>query len=376
MAGRVVLHVGLPKTGTSFLQRVLWDNAAVLAEEGVRLGSRTRREMFAAALHLTGRNYDWDPVGIDPATTWRRIRDRALSHDGTTVISNEWLATASPELAARALADLSGAEVDLVITVRDLGRQVPAEWQEGIKHGRSVGWSQYLRSVLGDRGRRELRERFWSAQDPLDVAERWGSGLPPERVHLVTCPPAGSDPALLWSRFASVLGVDPDAVTLPGRGVNTSLGRAQVEVLRRVNAVFPRSGQEVRHRALVKKYLVGQVLAPQQGQKTMLPERWRGRVEQITQDWVRRIGESGYHVVGDLDDLRLPVAVVDAPGRDHDAVLRAFAETTRDLLTEIESLRGEVRRAREGPRSSPAGLLGRAKRRIRRHVPFDEDDQT
>ena len=369
MARRIVLHVGLPKTGTSFLQQVLWDNAAVLAEHGVRPASRTRRQMFAAALHLSGRDYDWDPVGMDPAQAWRQILRRARGFDGTTVLSNEWLATADAALADRAVGELADFEVDLVVTVRDLGRQLPAEWQEGVKHGRSNSWPSFLDTVLGDAERPGLRQRFWAAQDPVDVARRWGHTLAPGRVHLVTSPPPGTDPGVLWGRFAQVLGVPADVVTLPGRDVNTSLGRPQVEVLRRVNSVFPRRGQELRHRALVKRYLAREVLAPQQGERTTLPERWRPEVARIVADWEKQICEAGYDVVGDLADLR-PAAPVtgaaDEPGRlaQQDETLRAFAETTGNLLREIESLRAELARERRpGPvRARLAGLRRRVVR--------------
>lgn len=368
MAGRVVLHVGLPKTGTSFLQRVLWDNAGALARHGVRLAVPSRRAMFAAALQVTGRHYEWDPAGVDPQRAWRDVVAGIERTTDTTVLSNEWLSTAPADLAAAARGQL-GDDVDLVVTVRDLARQVPAEWQEGVKHGRSVSWQAYLRTVLGHNGRQELRARFWSAQDPLDVIERWGKGLPPERIHLVTCPPPGSDPAILWGRFAQVLGVPADCVELPGRSVNTSLGRAQVEVLRRVNAVFPRKGQEIRHRALVKRYLVRRVLAPQAGERTALPPRWRQRVEDVVADWERRIDEAGYHVVGDLQDLRLRAPTDGEPRRDHDEVLRAFAITTRDLLLEVDSLKRQLRAARR-----PRTVVGRLRRRLARSGPAGGED--
>lgn len=373
MAGRVVLHVGLPKTGTSFLQQVLWDNAELLGEHGVRPASRNRRQMFAAALHMTGRNYDWDPVGIDPQKAWQRIRARAHAFAGTTVISNEWLSTADAEHAERVMRELSGLDVDLVITVRDLARQLPAEWQEGVKHGRSISWKSYLKTVLGAADRPKLRARFWAAQDPLGVAERWGRSLPPERVHLVTCPPPGTDPMVLWSRFAEVLGVPADVVTLPGRGINTSLGRAQIEVLRRVNSVFPRRGQEVRHRALVKRHLTRDILAPQGGERTELPARFRPDVERLVEGWEAQIAEAGYAVVGDLADLRLG-APADAPSakRDHDEVLRAFAQTTKDLLLEVEDLREQLAAA-QGSGGMRARLRG-LRDRLRPDVAPDPDE--
>ena len=55
---------------------------------------------------------------------------------------------------------------------------------------------------------------------------RWGSTVPPDRVHVVTVPPAGRTLAsLLWERFATTLGIDPDGVRRRGRGPRQHLAR-------------------------------------------------------------------------------------------------------------------------------------------------------
>lgn len=203
-----VLHVDLPKTGTSFLQRTLWQNKDLLARQGVREPMDSRAELFAAALHVRGESLDWDPTGYDPEEAWRRIVERSRAWSGTSVISSEWLCLSGRDRAQQALAAL-GDDVHLVLTLRDLARQVPAEWQEGVKHGRRLSFSEYLECVLGGRGRPALRQRFWRAQDVLGVCDRWAVDLPPERVHLVTCPPPGTGPDVLWTRFADVLGIAP-----------------------------------------------------------------------------------------------------------------------------------------------------------------------
>ena len=44
MAERVYLHVGLPKTATTYLQTILWANRDALEEQGVRLPGSSRRD--------------------------------------------------------------------------------------------------------------------------------------------------------------------------------------------------------------------------------------------------------------------------------------------------------------------------------------------
>ena len=56
---RAVLHVGLPKTGTSFLQGTMRANSEVLARGGVHLPTAEGERLFLAVLYLTGRSQAW-----------------------------------------------------------------------------------------------------------------------------------------------------------------------------------------------------------------------------------------------------------------------------------------------------------------------------
>ncbi len=71
MAERVYLHVGLPKTATTYLQTILWANRDVLEEQGVRLPGHSRRA------HLWASRV----VREHPAAT--RTRARASTAPGT-----------------------------------------------------------------------------------------------------------------------------------------------------------------------------------------------------------------------------------------------------------------------------------------------------
>ena len=73
--------------------------------------------------------------------------NRVRRLNGTVIISHEILAAARPNQVKRAMAGLAGAEVHLVYSARDLARQIPAEWQEGIKHQRKQAFSGFLSKV-------------------------------------------------------------------------------------------------------------------------------------------------------------------------------------------------------------------------------------
>ncbi len=302
--GPVYLHVGAPKTGTTFLQQVMWRNRGPLAEAGVRFTRRRYADHYHASIDLRRATADASAA----AGAWDRVVADTLDWRQTSVISHELFAAARPADIDRALESLGRERVHVVYTVRDLWSLLGAEWQESTKHGRANSFDQYLRDVLERGSEGQVGRWFWSVHDPVDVLARWSRGLPPERVHVVTVPPAGGSPILLWERFAGLLGVDPGLAVTPDRRDNPSLGGAEVTFLRHLNerlggrrhGVLP-PGEYAR---FVKTLLAQGVLAQRPGKTTYAPPP---DYFPLAKDFAERctsgLREAGYSVVGDLDDL-------------------------------------------------------------------------
>jgi len=363
---RAVLHVGLPKTGTSFLQGVLRSNTEALGQHGVRLPESEGQQLFLAVLYLTERSETWGRSADAGRRAWGRISTDVRRRGGTTVISSETLCLATDEQIRRILTDLVGVEVDVVVTVRDPARQVPAEYQEGVKHGRRLSYPKFLDTILseddgGGSKRSSTRRRFWNAQDPVAVLDRWAAHIGPEHCHVVTCPPPGAEPTLLWSRMAHVLGVDGVAVEMPPKEVNTSLGAVQIEVLRRLNRRVTRQGNERTYGDVVKRLYAGTILRGQAGEKLRLPATHTERVHELATAWVDQLTERGFQISGDLADLVPAGDGDDAHVRKGAArMLASSLDATADLLREVERLREENARLRGG---------GREGSRLRRRKP-------
>ena len=188
MSPTVYLHIGAPKTGTTYLQDRLSRNAAALADHDVHFPGRSAMVSpglfhFRAALDLLGQ--DWGGAAGHAEGSWDALVRRVQRKSGTVVVSHEILAPATPDAVARAMSDL-GPDVHVVYTVRDLGRQVPAAWQESIKQGRRWRYSSFVSRM--ERGKTWFSRAF----DLPTVLGRWGAHVPPEHVHLVTVPASGS----------------------------------------------------------------------------------------------------------------------------------------------------------------------------------------
>lgn len=346
---RVFLHVGSPKTGTTFLQDVLWSQRERAGEQGLLLPGERFNDHFLATLDVRG--LADDPVYPERARgMWDRLAAEALAWDGTVLISHELFAGATDEQARRAVASLSaGAEVHVVVTARDHVRQIAAEWQEHVKHRSATTFGSFVRGVRDDAARTSW---FWQVQDYAGVLERWGAGLPAEQVHLVTVPPSGADPTILWDRFARLLGLDPAPFDTELERSNSSLGSEQAELLRRVNLELgdrlPLPGP---YPLVVKNVLAHRILEARPGTRLSLSADDQQYAADESRAIADRLAAAGVDVVGDLADLVPPAGTAGARDGDPYAVpsdatlLAESVATIADLLVVLNERRAAVQRA-------------------------------
>lgn len=306
---RTFLHVGSFKSGTSFLQSVLLRNRKRLAIDGVlyptdhsNWGLQT-----GAAKELIG---GMKAAGL--AGSWSRLVDTIVSSSrSTAVVSVERLSLATPEQARALVAALEPTEVHAILTVRDLARVLPSDWQSKIKQGRTWSFDEYVRSAAEPHGSTGRANRvFWDHHDAVGIAKCWLEAVGPDRFHLVTVPPSGAPPSLLWHRFCSVLDVDPDKydITQDAKS-NFSLTYSDTEFLRQVNSFVGHSLDGDARKQWLTKYLANKVLRPSSPEAASADrprldagaERW---IEARSNEIVVALRDLDVDVVGDLDDLR------------------------------------------------------------------------
>jgi hypothetical protein len=304
-AARVYLHIGEPKTGTSFLQRCLWSNRAWLAAQGVVLPGYNHQDHNRASRDVReAPRAPSDPA--DPwAGDWDVLTGQALLARGTAVISDEILAACNPGQAGRALRSLASAEVHIILTLRDFASLLPAEWQESVKCRGTVPWEAWLDSVIDAAPAADRRRRswFWTVHDTLATLDMWSRNIPPDHVHVITVPQHGP-PDLLWIRFASVLGIDPGGVDLTEARVNPSLGVPEAEFLRRFNEVLPQDVPSWFYTRDIKRILALDLLPsrPRQLRLGLPPHRQEWATEQA-EILAAGLRDAKYDIVGDLGEL-------------------------------------------------------------------------
>ncbi|MGZ8738777.1 MAG: hypothetical protein ACXWW7_16555 [Nocardioides sp.] len=348
MASTVHLHIGLPKTGTTYLQDVLWSQRDVLAAEGVLMPGPGHREHLWAALEVLDRS-----VGKrhpDAPGAWARLVAEVRAHPGPAVISHEFLSGASVKQAAAAVADLAPAEVHVVVTARHALGMLTAGWQESVKNG----GRKTLEEIASQPGNKRSGEFSWRTWDLGGVLRRWGGHVPPQRVHVLPVPGPGEAPDQHWRNFAGVLGLDAGRYRLPAGATNTSLGVAQVELLRRINAHLGGFRTAADRGVWIRGYLAEGHLVQQDGQKFGPRDEEVADCRERSERAVAAIREHGYHVVGDEESLLVPAALPVLPHPDEvdDAtLLEAATSLVAVMLEDVRTMKREL--GTSGPDRGP-----------------------
>ncbi|RHW28706.1 hypothetical protein D0Z08_02315 [Nocardioides immobilis] len=324
-----MLHIGAMKTGTTFLQQLLADHRTALAEHGFRV---PRDQALALRGVLDG------TPGPDATTRRDRVAGRFLrevqEYDGRgSVVSWEFLSFLDPSQARRLLDALAGVEVDVVLTVRDAARTMPAQWQTTCRNGTTLPWPRFARGIGAwlDEGRDNRAARlFRRTQGVSQMLDVWTGAVGRDRVRVVTVPRSGADPLLLWRRFAEATGIDSDLAVDPDVRRNPSLGHPSCELLRLINVVL--AGTAPAGSEQVIRAVVAPDLETRAGSEP--PVRLDRRGREVAAAWnglVRdAVTSAGVAVIGDLDDLPVaPPPDAEDAHRPSPAELLAAAETAR-----------------------------------------------
>jgi hypothetical protein len=360
MTERLYLHIGAPKTGTTYVQHALHRNRKKLKSAGV-LYPRVAGNAHHTSVWDLRAMWEQREFATDIRGHWDKAVQAVREWDGTTaVMSSELFVYADPEECTRALTAFGDVDVHVIYTARDLVRQAPAVWQERIKNQYTLEYGEFLTDLVG-KSRTPMAKGFWKAQDASTALRRWSQGVPPEHVHVVTTPPAGSPPILLWERFIGVLGLAGGDYDADVPAVNTSLSATAAEVLRRYNIRHGDALTPLQYRRRVVTSGLLDVLATEVADSSKLTlspvheSALVARGKAVGDD----IAQCGYDVVGSLDDLAPDASsrqlLAGRPSGRHPGDV-TDVEVSEALLDTIDNLlreKGAGRRQRKPKKKQP-----------------------
>lgn len=339
--GRVVLHVGTMKSGTTSIQALLFGQREALADRGVLAPGGRWTDQVEGVRELIA-----SPEA--PGKPWQRLVEQAQGWSGSSVISMEFLGPFIPRRVKAAVASFGGLPVHVVLTVRDLNRSVPSLWQETVQNGRAWSWADYRAEARDARPWQTNRpiaasgpgRTFWRQQHAHRIVSRWAEVVGSDRVTVVTVPPPGAPPGTLTERFGQAVGFATGDLVVP-EPRNTALGAASAQLLQRVNARLAELG--LAHgdaRSVRKGLLAKRVLSTRRGEEQRVGLDVEPWLAETAAQMIERLRATGVSLVGDWADLApVPVAGVD-PAETPGAELVSAARCGFDGLCQRLQQRG------------------------------------
>ncbi|WP_062299473.1 hypothetical protein [Demequina maris] len=387
--GATLLHIGLPKTGTTAVQAAAAQLRGPLLEQGVCYPGIALNHGTASNA-LMGRSTAVFEAG--PRARWERIADELRSHpDAIGWLSYEQIAQATPAVARRFLDEL-GPDLHVVITARAYVSVLPSAWQQWVKDAGDAPFETWIARVLDVRDREGGTEGsgpgtgFWRQHDLPAIARVWADLLGPERVHVVILDK--SRPALLFDAFEGLLALEPGTLASAPRDAllsNRGMSRAEAELAQGVNALAHAAAAPVDPRVYYRVMRNGAISAvlrdrePTQDEGSIAASApLAARFAHEGAAAARALAGLGVDVVGDLEALGAlpgnPPAEAPAPCAAVDPELAALAVlgATSAALGEGVNFAGARLPGGEpvaGPgRPSRRAVLGALRRRARRAV--------
>ena len=367
MAEAIYVHIGAPKAGSSYLQKMLAAHAETLSEAGFFLPLATRAAQFAAAADLRGETWT-----DEQEHSWEALAADVASRDGVGIFSEELMCAMTDEQIRRMVADLAPAAVHVVVCARDLARQLPAEWQQSVRGRGTRAYADWLADLRDD-----PEHWFWERQDPARIAERWMPHLQPGHFHVVTLPPPGAASELLWRRFATAVGLDPE-LTAPDAPQNESLGVVESELLRRLNAELgERVPLRLPYLRVVRDHVLRPALLGKPGTRRVgIPPDSTSWIADRAAEAAKRLASlDGIAVEGDLQDLSAQSQVVEAGPNEVDdselldALLDAWVSQTEKERARHEHRQAYARARADSPQGGELDALRRLAGSYARRTP-------
>lgn len=317
------IHIGAPKCGSTALQSWLDVNRAALATQGVSYVSEGAH-WIAPAKALVGAvdRVSGKPV---PMREWEQLVAavrKATPHSGSgarAIISSEWYAGASDEAVERAVGELDGSRMRVLLFVRPLSSTLVSAWQQALKLGGKQSLHEWLTTIF-DEPTSPTAVRAWGKHRYDLIAARWGKRIGGDRVSVVVLDP--TNPVSLFRTIEEIVGVTPGSASAAPSRTNQSLSPFESDVLLALNQVFYARGGTLRgYRQGVLRTFDGYVNSVRVGtpEKMRLPQSWEPRVAALNQEIAAGIERSGVTVIGDLKRFRTQSAqaipATEAPDR-------------------------------------------------------------
>lgn len=299
-----LLHIGMPKTGTTALQHSLWAARNALEEHGAHNVSRRAHERKVAITAAGNVRSYW----AAEHERWQQLAEEfRTSTARRTFWSSESLSLALPDRISGLREELGPSYV--VCTIRALAPQLASRWQQGLRRAHTEPLDDWLRTTFAEEPLGAVGTGFVPGQalrrlNPRRVLQDWGSVFGEDNLVFIVLDP--TDHTWLLRAFEALLGV-PELLELsPSR--NLSLPMPEAEMLRHFATAYREHGGDLdawmATAGDTRRIKLRSVVESAPRHQTVRVPRWAAeRANEYVADWVEALESSGARVLGDVRHL-------------------------------------------------------------------------
>ena len=199
-----------------------------------------------------------------------------------------------------------------MITARPLIKLLPSQWQQYVQDGLQASYEVWLDTMLNHSTTSTMTPRFWRRHRHDQLAERWAAAVGTENVTVIALDE--QDRTMNLRSFELLLDL-PEGTLVPTAQTNRSFSLPEIELIREVNRQYGEAGWPKEYYEKIIRFGMAGYLreGPLTGDEpTIVTPRWAvERVDEVAGEVTAGLAASGVNIVGDLANLRPPVA--DAP---------------------------------------------------------------
>ena len=310
-----MLHIGAHKTGTTSLQAALFAASKQLEEQGVinlvADGDETANPAARAVQRLPSSGSAGAPVDYN---VWTTLVRQAQAYPNQLVsISAEAFAVSESLVIKQIVNDLGLDRLQVVITLRPLGKILPSQWQQDL-HGAwlSVEFEEWLRQTLKEArpikkiGPLQVPHQFWFRHRHDALLQRWIDAVGRDRITLVVADDQRK--SSLLEHFEKLLSLSAGTLTSTGITRNQSMTLPEMQIMQRYGELLESSelgkkivAQSRYHKAL---RILRKMRPENENDARLIVPAWSyERVSEIQHEMVERMQASGVAVIGTLNQL-------------------------------------------------------------------------
>lgn len=227
---KIYLHIGLHKTGSTYIQKIFTDNRELLREFGVEYPELGAEFLFGH------HNFAWSFIPDkclqdgDRFTVEKLLESLHRTPAETIFISSEDFDFLQLQHIKSLARTLEGFQVQIVLYARHPAEMLYSLWQERIKHGDTISLPSYYDSILQNPRQIDYRT----------IANLWSGIFGEQSISIIiydNLRESNTDIAFFLLNEVMQLNIDFCQLKKPDKKINPSSSIEIIEILRRINGL-------------------------------------------------------------------------------------------------------------------------------------------